>query len=350
MHFKKISLITFLFILPLFLSACNFLLAPSGVSRQSISNKGVYKTSDNGLQWTEQNTLENSETGIGNLNTNQLDFDVFDSKILYRASDGGLFVSENAGDSWHRISDKNINRFALNPKARGIIYIASANQVYKTTDNGRTWQLVYTEAKPGISITDIAISYLDTSRIYILTSDSSLLVSDDWGESWQLLHSFGSKPSKKIIVNPDNSNVIFIATGNRLFRSSDGAKTWQELLEKKRKDMPGLDQYRYLAYAQKQKQLIYLSKFGLLKSTDNGSSWQKVTLISSPESVDINTFSFNPRNTKELYYTIGNILYHTVDNGSNWKTSTLPFPSGARASTLLVDPADGNVIYLGVTQ
>jgi len=229
--------------------------------------------------------------------------------------------------------------------------MANGNKVYITTDNGENWDLVYTEARSNISIKSVQISYFDTSYIYLLASDGAVLLSNNWGESWQTIYAFKKRiKAKELFIDPHDSNNMFIAATDKFYVSTDQGLTWTETMADLKKEFPGINLYKKLYFTKKANNLIYLSKYGILKSSDNGVSWQPVTLITAPNTVDINALAFDPDETSEIYYTIGKILYHTVDNGENWKTRTLPIPGGTKTSCLLVDPGDTNSIYLGVTQ
>ena len=329
---KKIILIL---IIPLILSGCTLL--PAGGRGGVAGPKGVFQTADQGLNWVEQNKLADSEKTLSRLDTYGLAFDIFDTNILYRSTNTGLFVSGNAGQDWQRIYAGHINDFALNPKTRSIIYVASGNQVYKTTDSGQNWQAVYTEARPGITIPSLAISHFDTSQIFILASDGVLMQSIDWGSSWQSLYNF-KQPATKLLIDPNNSQVMFAAGSNHLYRSTDSGETWTEIMA---------DQFKELKFIKNN--LAYLSNKGIFISSDYGDNWQPISLI-TPIQVDISTFAINPKNTDEIYYLVGNVLYRTVDNGYNWKTNVAPVPGGARASQLLINPEDTNIIYLSIRQ
>jgi len=350
MKSKKIFFIISALIIPLILSACNFAFAPGGGSSRVIGSKGVYKSGNQGETWLEQNTVEASTASIASQDIRQISFDIFDSNIIYRAANNGFFISQNNGDSWKKINDLPVDDFVLNPKTRGIIYFAAGNKVFKTTDNGENWTIIYTEAKANVTAVSLAISYFDTSYVYLLTSDGTLLLSDDWGESWQTIAAFEKAQAKKVFVDPHNSHNIFVASHDKFHISNDQGKSWQEIFFEQSKEMPGINKFKQLFFTQKPNNLIYLAGYGILKSKDNGQSWQPVTLITKPNTVDINALGFNPNETNELYYTIGNILYRTVDNGRNWKTKTLPIPAGAKVKSILIDPRDTNVLYLGVTQ
>jgi len=349
MQFKKIFIIIALLIIPLIFSGCSLPFGPQSGNTRATGPKGIFKSTDTGDNWQEKNFIVGLEKTLAGYNNYKMAFDVFDNNIIYRGTNVGLFVSQDAGDNWHQIYDGNINNFVLNPKSRGIIYLISGNQLYKTTNNGVNWQLIYTEGKQNVAINGLAISHFDTSYIYILTSDGSLLLSSDWGDSWQSIYSFTDK-TNKLYISPYNSQSMFVATDREIFRSMDAGKNWQPLLADQRENFPAIDQFRELQFGSQANQLVYLSKYGILKSNNNGDTWQTITLITQANTVDINTFSINPKNSAELYYIVDNILYYSVDDGRNWKTKLVPVPGGGKANQLLINNQDTNVIYLSIGQ
>ncbi len=336
-----------LIILPLILSGCSFAFMPSGGGGGAAGPMGVFKSTDKGLSWQEKNNLAHNEKNLAPYQTRQLEFNIFDKNIIYRGTNVGLFKSEDAGDSWYMINNKDIHSFTLNPKSRGIIYIVSGNQLFRTTDDGQSWNLIYTESRHNIHIADVAISHFDTSYIYILTNDGTLLLSQDWGESWRKLQDFESR-AKALFINPHNSQHIYVTTQRELYRSLDEGDNWQNIIQDKNKQYPGIDIVGELHFNNQENDIIYLSKYGILKSSDSGQNWQKVQLISDPNSVDIHVLTFDKSNPREIFYIVGNVIYHTIDNGINWKTKALPVPGGAKATDLLLNQQNIDEIYLAV--
>lgn len=348
-HNKKYLFPILLLLVLLITSAC-VPFGPQTGKRRVSGAKGVFKSLDRGLNWQEQNVLQNNpKRSLGRYNNHKLAFDIFNSHILYRATNVGLFISENGGEDWRQIFNQSADDFALNPKSRDIIYVVSGSQLFKTTDNGENWQLVYSEAKPNVKIKSVAISYFDTSYIYVLTSDGLLLLSLDWGDSWKTVHNFKTN-ANKLYINPYNSQHIYVATSKGFFRSLDEGQSWQEIINDWRDDYPGIDRFKELVFAEEGQALYYLSNYGILKSHNYGDSWRPLTLITPPNSVDINTFSLNPHSSKEIYYVVGKVLYHSLNGGFDWQTKVMPVPDKAKVNQLLIDPHNSDIIYLSIGQ
>ena len=91
--------------------------------------------------------------------------------------------------------------------------------------------------------------------------------------------------------------------------------------------------------------LWLICRYGIIKTTNGGTTWKPLTLITPPLSTRIYAFAVNPQNSKELYYATASTFYKTENGGENWITKRLP--TSAAAGYLLVDPVNPSIIYLG---
>jgi len=94
--------------------------------------------------------------------------------------------------------------------------------------------------------------------------------------------------------------------------------------------------------------ILYVSSYGLFRSDDGGETWKNIKLLTAPNTVNIFSLAINPQNSKEIYYSTPSAIYKTEDGGENWRT--LFSPSERAPVTILVNPDDPNVIYLGVAR
>ena len=94
--------------------------------------------------------------------------------------------------------------------------------------------------------------------------------------------------------------------------------------------------------------LLYVAKYGLLKSDDGGITWNPITLITPPATTDILAAAINPDNNQEIFYATRATYYKTVDGGKNWITKRLP--AKAVPTYLIIDPTDSAILYLGMRQ
>src|SRR4051812_48943427 len=130
--------------------------------------------------------------------------------------------------------------------------------VWKTINAGRTWTPIFDSASSA-SIGAIAVAPSDANTIYVGTGEADMrdsiqfgdgmYRSNDSGKTWKHIGLESTKQIGRIIVDPRNPNVVFVAVlGNvytsnpdrGIYRSKDGGTTWQKVLFKN-DDVGGID-------------------------------------------------------------------------------------------------------------
>ena len=139
---------------------------------------------------------------------------------------------------------------AVNPNDGDVVYQGTAGGgVWKTRDGGTTWRPLF-DQQHALGIGEpagIAIDPNDTDTVYVGTSSrgrvspqrqSGLFKSIDGGASWVQLGSsypagisgnasqFTAQNINSIIVDPANSQIVYLASDNGVYRSTDGGRNW----------------------------------------------------------------------------------------------------------------------------
>ena len=138
--------------------------------------------------------------------------------ILAGTEPAGIFVSNDAGDSWN-----------INP---AVLKLRDANG----------WFLPYSPRSGCVRGFAFAESGPNKGRIYAAVEVGGVLVSDDKGRSWQLAAGSDGKPEMNrelgtmihpdvhsITVHPSSSDIVTAATGGGLFRSIDAGRSWKNI-------------------------------------------------------------------------------------------------------------------------
>src|SRR5205823_7666438 len=122
-----------------------------------------------------------------------------------------------------------------------LFYVASASGgVWKTTNGGTTWESVF-DHQGAASIGDIAVAPSNPDIVWVGTGEANNQRSSSWGDgvyksenggkTWMNMGLRKSEHIGRIIVNPNNANIVFVAAagplwtsgGDRgLFRTTDG--------------------------------------------------------------------------------------------------------------------------------
>lgn len=215
-----------------------------------------------------------------------------DSKIFYvAAAGGGVWQTNNAGVTFNPIFDKNtqcIGAIALDP-----------NDADKTiwVGTGETW------TRNSVSVGD------------------GIYKSTDAGQNWTNMGLKKSERISNIIVNPKNSNEVYVGVLGALWGDSD--------------------------------------ERGVFKTSDGGKTWNKIFFINNttgcseltmdPTNPDIMYAAFwEFRRTAYSFNSGGNnsALYKTVDGGKTWNKMHNGFPAGKLGRiTVAIAPSKPNIVY-----
>ncbi len=318
------------------------------------SDGGVLKTSDAGKTWISASVVPTAK-GIGTLTTANIVnmvMDPQDSSTLYVGTrEDGFLLSNDAGASWQQPRYKDLSTgliadIQIDPKNVCTVYIAKGSHLYKTTDCTRSFQSdLYAEARPNVTITRIAIDWFNPQTIWLGLSNGDLLKSMDGGNSWST--SINVKDAiSKLLISAVDSRTILVATATRgMEKTSDGGATWVDL-SSSFQGMAGAKTVYDLKQTTTANLVVAATQFGLIRSTDFGSTWSPIKLVTSPGQVIIRAVGIDASNGDQLYYATASTFYRSSDAGATWQTGKLP--SARVPRTIIVDPKDNTVLYVGV--
>ncbi|MFY9574158.1 MAG: glycosyl hydrolase [Blastocatellia bacterium] len=149
---------------------------------------GLFKSSDGGDNWIEITRNAGLPRGIiGKIGVSVSGADGNRVYAIIEAEDGGVFISDDAGASWKRISDDRklrqrafyYSRLYADPKARDTVYVLNTG-FYKSTDGGKTYKTIRV---PHGDNHDLWIASNDPRRM-INSNDGGGNVSNNGGETW----------------------------------------------------------------------------------------------------------------------------------------------------------------------
>ena len=147
--------------------------------------------------------------------------------------------------NWEELGPGNIGgrtrSWLIDPGNPLVMYAgAVSGGVWKSTDGGRSWKPL-TDFLANLGVTTLAFDPKNTQVIYAGTGESfasnfrgfGIFRSRDGGATWEHLESTKNSDFffvNKLVVSPNDSSRIYVATVTGLFRSLDAGATWTRVI------------------------------------------------------------------------------------------------------------------------
>jgi photosystem II stability/assembly factor-like uncharacterized protein len=224
-------------------------------------------------------------------------------------------------------------------------------------------------------IIDIAVDPVRRSTWYVAAASGNVWKTENAGTTWKpIFDKYGSYSIGSIAVDPNNRFVVWVGTGENnsqrsvgygdgLYKSLDGGRSFEKV---------GLEHSEHIAKIlidPRNSDVVYVASQGplwapggdrgLYKTTDGGDTWTRVLEIS--ENTGVTDVHFDPRNPDVLYaaayqrrrhvWTLidggpESGIYKSTDAGATWRKINKGLPSGDRGRIgLAVSPIDPDVVY-----
>jgi photosystem II stability/assembly factor-like uncharacterized protein len=269
-----------------------------------------------------------------------------------------------AADTFHEIAMRNIPGtfssgriadVAVDPKNRDIWYVATASGgLWKTTDRGVSFQPIFDDAG-SYSLGCVTVDPKNPDVVWLGTGENQsqraigwgdgIYKSTDAGKTWKNVGLKNSQHIAKILIDPRDSNVVYVASqgplfspgGDRgLYKTADGGATWKPILEITENtgitdidiDPRNPDVMYAAAYQRRRNTSVVVAggpDAGIFKTTDGGKTWKKLTeglptvdmgriaLAVSPQKPDVvYALIMTARANKMSGY------YRSEDGGQHW--------------------------------
>ncbi|HEX9166717.1 MAG TPA: sialidase family protein [Gemmatimonadales bacterium] len=302
------------------------------------------------------------------------------------AAKGGLTSATLGGLRFRGIgpamTSGRVSDIAIHPADRSTWYIGVASGgVWKTVNAGTTWTPIFDD-QPSYSIGALTIDPNDPLTIWVGTGENNsqrsvgygdgVYRSTDGGRTWKNMGLKTSGNIGRILVDPRDSKVVWVAAqgglwssgGERgVYKTTDAGTTWVQVL-KGDNDWTGAADIQldprnpdavYAALWQRaRRQWGFINGgpgSGLHKTTDGGATWQKLTGGLPSEELGKTGLAVSPADPGVVYALVEAAnreggLFRSSNGGSSWRKMSSYNPGPPMYYTeLIADPKDANRVY-----
>jgi len=255
---------------------------------------------------------------------------------LLAGGDGGLFESQNAGESWIATSlgARPVYALAVDPATPTTWYATSYIYVFKSTDAGRTWSA--SSMAPGTgSVVAIAVDPSSPSRLWAGQNWPGLVKSTDAGATWSAVNiGVASTAVTALVVDPSRPQTIYLGSmTSGVAKSTDGGASWSWI---------GLSfsSIRSLLMDRRSSSTLFAATTaGIYRSINEGGTWSPVVATGAA------ALAQAPGELSTFYASDGGNVWKSLDGGATWNLTGTVSLAGA-ALGMAVSPLSPSTVYL----
>jgi photosystem II stability/assembly factor-like uncharacterized protein len=277
-----------------------------------------------------------------------------------------------------------IGDVAVDEKDPARFYVAAATGgLWKTTNNGTTWEVLFSDQPDVVSIGDIAIGPSDANLVWVGTGENNNRQSSSWGNgvykstdggrSWAHTGLLETRHIGRIVIDPANPDIVYVAATGAMwgpskergvYKTADGGRTWSLVLfvdeDTGATDLvmdPTNSHVLYAATYQRRRAAWGFSGDGpgsaVYKSTDAGRTWTKLTNGLPGGRVGRIGLDVYRRDPRVVYARVEHPtdggIFRSDDAGRSWKRMSDENPRPMYFGQIRIDPTNDHRLYvLGV--
>ena len=199
---------------------------------------GVYKSTDGGLTWNPTGTMGGSNPS----RAGDVVIHPTNNQILWCATSNGIYKTTNAGISWAQVQagDFSQGNIRLKPGNPSIVYASSENSFFRSVDTGSTFTAVTVSTIATTSRIIIDVTPANSNLVYALSVNTSntlngIYKSTNEGVSFSrafgtpdILESNQAWYDLALAVSPTNADEIYTGCLN-VWKSTTGGSTFSKL-------------------------------------------------------------------------------------------------------------------------
>ena len=258
----------------------------------------VWKSVNGGSTWTIKTNWGGPGTAV-HVDQQGLQFQPGSGNIIYSCNDGGLNVSNDAGDTWTNLSN-------------GLEIL----QIHKLGNSA---------TNPNI----IAVGTQDNGSN---KSSSGIVTNIGGGDGFEC------------IIDYTDSNTIYTSyQSGAIFRSVDGGTTNVSITPSSSSNF-----YTYYSMNPLNSKTLYAPFAELYRSHNKGTTWTAITsgVFPAVSGAFHTPVAVAPSDTNTIYVARMTEVYKTTNGGVSWTSLSTGLPPAAYVTSMTVHPTDANILWL----
>jgi len=263
-----------------------------------------------------------------------------------------------------------------------IIFVGAASGgVFRSVNNGVTWEPVFDADGTALSIGDIAIAPSDRNVVWVGTGEANNRQTSTWGDgvyrsldggsTWRNMGLHDTQSIGRVVIDSHNPQVVFVAAAGHLFgpneqrglyRTRDGGATWQKLL--------GIDANTGVidvalapdgrtmfaaSYERRRRAFGFVGggpSSAIWRSQDGGDTWTRLSSGLPTGNSGRIGLAIAPSNPRIVYAVIENReggVFRSLDGGATWSRQSRINERASYYGRIIVDPTNPDRVWLPLT-
>jgi photosystem II stability/assembly factor-like uncharacterized protein len=305
--------------------------------------RGVWKTSDDGANWTPLSA------GLVSTVVHNLMLVPGNPSTLLAATRYGLAISQDAGATWQDargLTDPYVLSLAVDPGNRNLVYAGTwGSSLFISKNGGKDFSRLVENLASNAPISGLAVLRRsdNTMLLYAGTLGNGLYRSTDGGQKWTPQAGLGNATRVMTLVFVPPA-ALYAGTERGLYRldMSVANAAWQPAS----RTLPA-DEVRALVYEAQQPQTLYVgyTASGIYRSDNGGGEWKPLR-GALPARSRLQTLALNPGVSDVIYAGTDRGIYRSDDGGATWNAANEALFS-LDIQSIVVDPDKPQIVFAG---
>lgn len=283
---------------------------PAAPNTVYVSSGGVYKTNDNGTNWS---TLSSGLPASPRAQA----VAISSSRVLVGTADS-VFSSTSGGSTWTSgaagLAQVSVTRLAFDPSDARIVHAVGGIAAYRSTDRGLTWTMRSNGLPVSNTGTTGAFAAFKTAGATYLYLGGYR--STDGGASWATMSMAAGAQAYSPDPGDPTGMTVYAGTTNGVYKTTTGGTSWSRTWPA---SVPGPNDNNLGAVAAANG-IVYAGTLsaGVFKSTDGGGTWTRTS--ANPNSYYIYSLGLDQAAPATVYcgFFGGVGIAKTTNEGATW--------------------------------